>query len=311
MIDGTPIVSQQFIKNCSLPVVIASKFVKEIDRQLEAMGIQVRIPHYVLSAIFPQEFPNEFHQGAIEQIEQEWDSVEAAYELMQDEYSRNLFSNLIHFRHTLQPSDLPEPQIDQYFPAGFWSPDENEVFVDIGAYNGDTLMDYLFRCRGDFKQYIAIEPDTRNFERLVDSVPLKYRDKIITLNIAVGTRNSKHVFSNSGSVDASFSNVAAQDASCMERPIIETYALDDLLAGKDISTIKMDVEGWEPFALAGAEQIIHNQQPRLAVCVYHRPEHYWSLPLQIIRYNSQYEFFLRHHESEIYETVLYCVPSKV
>ena len=290
--------------NTDLPVVIASKFVYDIDQQLQALNIRIRIPHYVLSILHPEVFPNELHQNAIALIEAEWPRVQEAYGVLSDELSRKAFFQLIHFRHTLQPADLPHPVDDQYFIDTFWQPCDRETFVDVGAYCGDTLQEYLTRCKGAFRKYLAIEPDKVNYRQLLSIIPTDYAHKIDTWNLAAGVREGKHAFHAVGGLDSRF--VAVDSTADAE--ILNTVALDDLLRDEDACTIKMDVEGWEPQVLAGAFEIIRERQPRLAVCVYHRPDHLWSLLLQITQINKNYRFFLRHHEAEIYGSVLYCIP---
>ena len=290
--------------NTDLPVVIASKFVCDIDQQLQALNVRTRIPHYVLSILHPELFPNELHWNAIALIEAEWPRVQEAYGLLSDELSRKTFFQLIHFRHTLQPADLPHPVADQYFIDTFWQPCDRETFVDVGAYCGDTLQEYLTRCKGAFQKYLALEPDRLNYQQLLSIIPPEYAYKIDTCNLAAGVRDGKHAFHAVGGLDSRFVVVD----SIADAEILNTVALDDLLRDGDACTIKMDVEGWEPQVLAGAVEIIRERQPRLAVCVYHRPDHLWSLLLQITQINRNYRFLLRHHESEIYGTVLYCIP---
>ena len=289
--------------NTDLPVVIASKFVCDIDQQLQALNVRTRIPHYVLSILHPEVFPNELHRNAIALIEAEWPRVQEAYGLLSDELSRKTFFQLIHFRHTLQPADLPHLVADQYFIDMFWQPCDWETYVDVGAYCGDTLQEYLTRCKGTFRKYLAIEPDKVNYRQLLSIIPTEYAHKIDTWNLAAGVREGKHAFHAVGGLDSRF---VAVD-SIADAEIINTVALDDLLRDEDACTIKMDVEGWESQVLEGAIEIIRERQPRLAVCVYHRPDHLWSLLLQITQINRNYRFFLRHHESEIYGTVLYCI----
>ena len=86
---------------------------------------------------------------------------------------------------------------------------------------------------------------------------------------------------------------------------IETVRLDDILRGKQISFIKMDIEGSELEALQGAEEIIRNQKPKLAICVYHKKEDIISIPSLLLKYNSNYKFKLRHYSTSPSETVLY------
>lgn len=71
---------------------------------------------------------------------------------------------------------------------------------------------------------------------------------------------------------------------------IETIALDGYIEDK-VTFIKMDIEGAEFAALKGAERIICNQKPKLAISVYHRREDIWEIPKLLLEYNPDYKFF--------------------
>jgi hypothetical protein len=76
------------------------------------------------------------------------------------------------------------------------------------------------------------------------------------------------------------------------------------------SFIKMDIEGAEIDALNGARKTIQRAQPILAICVYHKPDHLWSIPLLISTFSDNYRFFLRPHDEEGWDLVCYAVPRK-
>jgi FkbM family methyltransferase len=71
------------------------------------------------------------------------------------------------------------------------------------------------------------------------------------------------------------------------------------------SFVKLDVEGAEQKALAGAENTIRNNRPKLQVCLYHSDDDFLKIPLQILRYYSKYEIFIGHHTPYFNECVLY------
>ena len=89
---------------------------------------------------------------------------------------------------------------------------------------------------------------------------------------------------------------------------VDCAPLDDLLCDCVPTFIKMDIEGYELKALAGAAKVIKQYNPILAVCVYHRPDHLWRIPLFIKSLSDQYRFFLRSHGQEGWDLVCYAVP---
>ena len=69
----------------------------------------------------------------------------------------------------------------------------------------------------------------------------------------------------------------------------------------------MDVEGYEEHVLLGAEKIIRNQHPVMAVSVYHKKADIWRLPGLLLEYNKDYCFYMRHYSAANGDTVLYAV----
>ena len=89
---------------------------------------------------------------------------------------------------------------------------------------------------------------------------------------------------------------------------IRTVALDELLKGKKVTFIKMDIEGSELMALKGAENIIKSQKPKLAICVYHKLEDIYEILDFILQMNPDYKFWLRHYcVTGDVDTILYAI----
>lgn len=78
--------------------------------------------------------------------------------------------------------------------------------------------------------------------------------------------------------------------------------------GDRVTTIKMDIEGSELEALKGARETIRRDKPKLAICIYHKTEDLWEIPLYIKSLIPEYRFYIRHHgPSGLYDSVLYAV----
>jgi hypothetical protein len=75
-----------------------------------------------------------------------------------------------------------------------------------------------------------------------------------------------------------------------------------------VTSIKMDLEGWELRALAGSREHIIMDHPKLAICVYHHPSHFWGVFGFVMGLRADYKVFLRHYTEGLDETVMYFVP---
>jgi FkbM family methyltransferase len=87
---------------------------------------------------------------------------------------------------------------------------------------------------------------------------------------------------------------------------IDALAAD--LAVQRVDLIKMDIEGAEPRALAGAWNTIDRFRPQLAISIYHLPEHFVELPLILADRLKDYRFFLRNYHFISNETIFYAIP---
>ena len=175
-----------------------------------------------------------------------------------------------------------------------------EKFVDCGAFSGDTIFEFLQEVKGDFENIYAFEIDYENFKILNETKNMLRNDissKIYTYNIGLWSKE----------VDLFYES--AKDGSSISKSglLQKANSLDNLLKNKDISFIKMDIEGAELEALNGAKEIIMNQKPKLAISIYHELEHFWKIPLLLKSLVPEYKIYIRHHSTQQDDTVCYAV----
>ena len=96
----------------------------------------------------------------------------------------------------------------------------------------------------------------------------------------------------------------ASDGTCE----VQVTTLDEALRGTAPTLIKLDIEGSEPDALRGGQQIIARYRPKIAVCLYHCPDHLWSVPLLLNEILPKSRFTMRTYYADGYECVCYCTP---
>lgn len=174
---------------------------------------------------------------------------------------------------------------------------ENEVFVDVGCYDGLSATFFNDWCDGKGFSY-CFEPDRTNIERIHRILKNKGITSYNLIDKGVWSTAGKLGFVSTGN---SVSHVSEEE----NADSIDVVSLDSVLIDKSVTFIKMDIEGAELEALRGAKKIIEEQKPKLAICVYHKPEDIWEIPELILSYNKDYKFYLRHYSYKDNETVLY------
>lgn len=208
---------------------------------------------------------------------------------------------------------VKESNIFAFKPPHFFGPpyfdvfsaSRKETFIDCGAFDGDTIWDFAGWSLGNYRKIFAFEADKNNYEKCKINVS-KLQD-VSLYNLGVWDCEQTLSFHENGNFS---SNIPEnQQKSATDNTIkIKTCALDEILKGEEISFIKMDIEGAELKALQGAAKIISEQKPKLAICVYHKPEDMWEIPDLLLELNPNYFFKLRHYRPSPYDTVLYALP---
>jgi len=233
--------------------------------------------------------------------------IHEALSVWDDDLSREEFVAQIRFRATFagpMPAHLPAQAT--YFPDELVSLKPDEVFVDCGALDGDSVSWFLRRSGGWFREVVAIEPDPTSAEKLrrfVSELSGTASAKIKVIEAAVGATNGTVHFDATGTWASKL--VDAQGTIEVSR-----RTLDDILRGRVPTYIKMDLEGAEVDAIAGARRTIQHHAPVMAICLYHRQSDLWEIPLQVRDMTDRYSFYLRRYSDDCWEQVLYVIPKE-
>ncbi len=227
--------------------------------------------------------------------------------------AESLYSFLIYHldtdRETLVTGNRPGDST--YFRTGLFDLSDDEVYVDCGSYDGDSVRNFVHVTRTHFRRVHAFEPDPANFDRMQKWLGRQSRfdfSRRITLHqAAVGDSNGSITFNGTGGEGACIPLVGARDERLVgvkEGITVPVVRLDDALRDR-ISLLKLDVEGHELTILRGALAHLREDHPRIASCAYHLPTDLIDLPRFIAGLDAGYRLALRHHSNTRYDTVLY------
>lgn len=228
--------------------------------------------------------------------------------LLSDEKSQKILEQIIQLRKTLNPQYYITPQDTEYFPSDIPILDNLEMvnFIDCGAYTGDTIEELMLQSN-KVNYTLSFEPDNTNLRKLHTTLSqLKKHHpttNFFTYPTGVYSTNTILKFANNG-VDSSAS---LDTATGIE---ISVVSLDNVIFNAAPNFIKMDIEGAEAEALKGALKTIQKYKPNLAICLYHKPQDLWELPLLIQEIEPSYDMYIRVHEDMCLSTVLYCIPKR-
>ncbi len=241
------------------------------------------------------------------------DEIEAAYARLADSESRRVFSNVLNYKLTGKINFLMDSHSADSDNWKLLDIGHDESFLDLGAYNGDTVRRFLEACEGSYKRIIAVEPEARNFRKLSKSVEGLCNVELI--NKAAGEGAGKVYFEASRGRGASVSvsencikaagEVDAARKAAVQKPsaaaskgagkisAVEVTGVDEILGGAPVSLIKMDIEGQEAAAIRGASESIRKYHPKLLISAYHRGDDLWKLQSMLLELYPEYKFYLR------------------
>lgn len=175
-----------------------------------------------------------------------------------------------------------------------------EIFVDGGVYDLGSVRGFLNWCGGNYERIYAFEPEKSNYELCKEKA--EQWKRVSLFNCGLLDRKGAVGFT-SGLGGASRIENKQQDF--YPDYDIAVTDLDSVIKGNRVTFIKMDIEGAEAKALLGARQIITEQKPKLAICVYHKPEDIIELPALVLGMRPDYQIAFRHYSLRDTETVMY------
>ena len=214
--------------------------------------------------------------------------------LLYDEDSKKLFEEIVRYKLSGDIGYLDSTvTTDEMYTL--LSAREVRIAIDAGAYNGDTARE-MKRYFSDLKKIYAIEPDKRNFKKLLKYSEAETEIEVLPINAAVTDFDGVTAFSDSGNRNSSIASTQSYEHRDGE---VNAVALNTLTEEK-IDYIKYDVEGAEYAALSGSFELIKQNRPTLLVSLYHKSSDLYKLPLMLTRVLSGYRFYLRR---------LRCIPA--
>ena len=112
--------------------------------------------------------------------------LQTVYDKLADDVSRETFAAILNYKLSGKLSYLQacttkrRDDLKEIFTFG-----ENETYVDAGAYDGDTVKEFLELTECRYHKIYALEPDPKNFKKLTDYVRQNGINNIICLKSGV------------------------------------------------------------------------------------------------------------------------------
>lgn len=225
------------------------------------------------------------------------DDIEKAYSLLCDQKSKEVFENIIKFQITGSLDYCFDCETDKDEAFRVLDLGSIESFLDLGAYRGDTVKEFLHYA-DSYEKIVAVEPDKKTFKKL--QINCESLENCVTLNNAVWNESTELFFDSDKGRGSSAKEIGDGISSVTVDELREKYGT--------FTYINIDVEGAEDKMLAGAVNTLRKDKPKLCMAAYHRSEDIFSLVNKINEINDDYKIFLRHHPHiSFWDTNIYCI----
>ena len=211
---------------------------------------------------------------------------DAILNILADGISKKTFENTVNYKLSGDVDYLFNCEVPADEPyRSFFKFGENESYLDLGAYRGDTVFEFLSRVNS-YNRIYAAEPDKKTFKKL--SAATESVKNITLLNCAVSDKTGKGFFAMNGSRGSSVSGTGEKT---------DFICVDDIIGSNDITYIKADVEGAEAEFIKGAENTIRTKKPKMQIACYHRSDDLINIPRAVLSIRNDYKVFMRHFAS--------------
>lgn len=223
------------------------------------------------------------------------DELEKVYDLLADGQSKKVFENVIRYKLSGDLSLLSEVETPSEEKFDLLNIGTEEIYADLGAYDGDTVIEFLNETSLQFTKIYAMEPDSKNYRKMKRRLYMIGSAILEAYNCGAWDEDTSVIFD----LRSGRSSRAVPDKNAVLNPArfreVKMMKVDTMLRGQPVTYLKMDVEGAEEQALNGARETIANFSPKMNIALYHRNEDMFKIPLLVNSMQKKYKLYMRHH----------------
>ncbi len=260
MFHGMRVKSFSEIKETYRDFVIVLSFASNREDVLTMLsGINEKYEMYVpdMPVAGDEYFDSDFYN-------EHYDEITKAFSALSDDASRNAFAAIVNYKLTAKMDYIMDAYSERDELYGEIASEKILSYVDVGAYNGDTVREALEYFPA-LREVTAIEPDPKNYKRLLKYIDTVTDVRVAAVNSAAWSDTGEGELMSGGNRNSS---VNATSSYKHKDTDVTLVSIDSLSLKPDY--IKYDVEGAEYEALVGSHKTIKERKPALLVSLYHR-----------------------------------------
>ncbi len=185
--------------------------------------------------------------------------LDEVYPYLVDKESRdNLWAYFVVHSDRYEKFYQKVRKIEGMFLPDVWQLRESEVYYDIGAWNGDTVREFLAASNGKYEGIEAFEPDPEASKALIQSV--SDVKNIHCHRMGLASTPGKMQLQGSGTQSAFMKNTDVGNIPVGRLDDVSRELLPPTLLKVGVPRLTLDI-------LQGAKKLIREVKPRLILCV--------------------------------------------
>lgn len=247
-LNETKIYSLEEIGRGATVVIASLMFWYEMKEQLELLNFKHYFCYEELALVCSR-YPNynQSFYGYFEKMEKQKGCYDEIYDRLDDVKSKQVLDWIIAFRLTLDTEftkkafNLSIVDGEQYFDRDILEINRNEVFLDGGGYDGDSIKNFIKWNRGNYEKILFFEPDRKMVDKAKEN--LKAVSGIEYYQRALGSKEGTANYDSTGNQTGGGHIIDSGDTK------VEICTIDSL--NQDITLLKLDTEGYEMEILGG------------------------------------------------------------
>lgn len=250
-----------------------------------------------------------------------------AYDLLEDEVSKRIFIKNVNSKMTGNGLELYDEMTgNSFFDEELLGKSVTDVYVDVGAYTGDTLLQFLKFCRGKYHKIYAFEPDQGNYLSLQKFIKYGVIENVETFNIGGWSEAGEREFfsaSNNENVNYDSPNLFRDISRAITKKeveqckkenavatsyIVRLDSVDNIVTDHEASIIKINALAADFPILVGCKETILKSRPVIIMEYGARPEYMTEELTWLAELKVGYKFYMR--QKSIFgdcKTLLYAI----
>lgn len=293
-----------------LPVYNFDELARTPKKHIFVNGIGVgnfgRVRHFADDeSILKYDFASSVADITYDYVLENYQKFFVTYNLLEDDFSRKTMLAYLKAQITRNPDDIHDVTV----PAEYFNEItrnvinkffEGGVYLDCGAYTGDTIRKFIDFTGGNYEKIFAFEPNQNNFAKLENLIKTQEYKNVEVFNCGVWSEKTQLHFEQGG-IGSHFDEHGDFT--------VAVDTIDNIVGDTKIDFIKMDIEGSELEALKGALKTLKHSRPMMAICVYHKKDDLIVLPQFMKNIYGNCRFYLRKHTGVYLHSLdLYVIP---